>query len=1063
MKKHFKIMLALLLVMAMFVGVLRMPVSVSADEESGERPTFTINAISGAPQQDVIVNGEYRTIYCMQYNYLLPTPDDPSYGNDPTKYYEANAEEMYLTADQLAVVQRLMYAGYPYNATGALTPIFNAGGSFLYDNVAPGLTQNALWALMAKWGVPGNDHYDSTNLESAEVPGYQEAYTALMDFVENGTISQLPGEFVPELVGHMGFDGHDGEFMSGAVKITNPEGFVLAYTVDFPEGVYPVDEDGEELWANVLYDSSFNEIGYRFYGGETFYLRTEDPNALEGEEITFTATAKVPTDVKQYMTNDTGRGDKNDGQGYVQHPYQTMLSVGISTASYSGSATLKAPVEHIHGEKIWIDQDPASRPESITIRLHANGVEIKSQTVTVKDDGTWGYSFPDLPTYDSNGEIKYTVTEDQVPNYSTDYNGWNIINTYTPGKTSLSVEKEWEDADNNDGLRPSMIKVYLVANGVTQSDNYVVLNEANEWEATFHELPMLDEKGKAITYSVEEDPVAGYTSKLEGTAEHGFVLVNTHKVETVTVSGEKTWVGDTADARPESITIRLHANGVENDVVEVKPNADGKWTWSFTDLPKYIHGKMVEYTITEDAIDDYDTEIHGYNVTNTFDPGKTSLSVEKIWSDKEDQDRIRPFSVTINLLADGKKTGDSLELSEENLWEGTFHHLPELNPDGTRIEYTIEEEKVEGYEAYIFGDAATGYTVLNVHEIEKISISGEKTWVGDSEATRPEYITIRLHANGIEIDSMEVYPDSEGKWEWYFHELDEHEGGEDIIYTITEDALLDYDYDVSINGYNVTNTYDPGNTSLTVGKNWDDDHDNDGIRPEKVTVYLVIDGVQSETSVELSADNKWEATFHHLPERNSSGRRIIYTVVEAPVAGYESVVTGDYTKGYLVINSHQVETINVSGTKVWDDESDKDGIRPESITVYLMNGDKKVDFVVVTAETDWKWSFENVKKFENGGKEIKYTVTEAAVEGYTTKITGSLADGFVITNTHEIKEDPATKPDSNTGNANANNGKPDTGDRSQVGAYMVMLMASMMGIVVSTILNKKERKLRKSK
>lgn len=45
-----------------------------------------------------------------------------------------------------------------------------------------------------------------------------------------------------------------------------------------------------------------------------------------------------------------------------------------------------------------------------------------------------------------------------------------------------------------------------------------------------------------------------------------------------------------------------------------------------------------------------------------------------------------------------------------------------------------------------------------------------------------------------------------------------------------------------IDTYNLTNRYTPEQTDLTVVKAWDDADNQDGIRPEKVTVALVADG-----------------------------------------------------------------------------------------------------------------------------------------------------------------------------------------------------------------------------
>ena len=182
------------------------------------------------------------------------------------------------------------------------------------------------------------------------------------------------------------------------------------------------------------------------------------------------------------------------------------------------------------------------------------------------------------------------------------------------------------------------------------------------------------------------------------------------------------------------------------------------WKWEFKDLPKYKEGKEITYTITEDAVADYTTEItgdasEGFMVTNRYTPGKTSVSVTKAWDDRNDQDGIRPEEIVVKLLADGKDTGKTVKLNSGNNWSGSFTELDEYK-DGVKILYTIEEVSVEGYKTEITGDASEGFTVTNRHEPETVDISGSKTWDdgNDQDGKRPGSITIRLYADGTELE-----------------------------------------------------------------------------------------------------------------------------------------------------------------------------------------------------------------------------------------------------------------------------------------------------------------------
>ena len=105
--------------------------------------------------------------------------------------------------------------------------------------------------------------------------------------------------------------------------------------------------------------------------------------------------------------------------------------------------------------------------------------------------------------------------------------------------------------------------------------------------------------------------------------------------------------------------------------------------------------------------------------------------------------------------------------------------------------------------------------------------------------------------------------------------------------------------------------------------------------------------------------------------------------------GYEASVDG-----FNITNRHEPETIDISGTKTWDDNNNAAGKRPRSITVHLMDGSKEVESRTVTEAADWRWIFTGVQKYRDG-EEIQYTLLEDHVEGYTTTI-----DGMNVTNTY---------------------------------------------------------------
>ena len=211
-----------------------------------------------------------------------------------------------------------------------------------------------------------------------------------------------------------------------------------------------------------------------------------------------------------------------------------------------------------------------------------------------------------------------------------------------------------------------------------------------------------------------------YAEYIDGNGEKNKVDIKVPEIVTeqvlTEVSGTKTWIdNDNQDGiRPESITIRLWANGVEVDSIVVTEEMG--WSYTFENLNKFANGEEIVYTITEDEVPGYTTEINGFDVTNTHEPQQTQVSVEKVWDDDDDFEGARPENITIRLWADGVEI-DSVVVTEEMGWSYTFEKLP-VYADGQKIVYTVTEDAVEGYEMIeLSGDAENGFKIVNQYLI----------------------------------------------------------------------------------------------------------------------------------------------------------------------------------------------------------------------------------------------------------------------------------------------------------------------------------------------------------
>lgn len=668
--------------------------------------------------------------------------------------------------------------------------------------------------------------------------------------------------------------------------------------------------------------------------------------------------------------------------------------------------------------KIWDDNDDQDgiRPESIKVNLLADGIQAASAVVTAENN--WTYTFKSFPVNREGkvGEaVDYTVTEDDVEGYEATIDGLTITNTHEVEKTSVSVSKQWNDADNQDGIRPNDITVKLIANGI-DTEKTLTLNEGGNWTGSFTDLDKYS-SGAEVNYTVAEVEVSGYETTVTGSMATGYTITNSHTPEVVEVCGSKTWDdNDNQDgARPESITVNLLKNGTIIDSRTVT-EAD-KWSWSFSNLPKYEeYGTLVNYSITENEVEDYTTTYQGYDVINTHTPEKTSVTVSKAWDDNNNQDGIRPNDIVVALVADGEVTGQTLILSSGNNWTDSFTGLDKY-ADGIKISYTVQELEIEGYTTVITGNQENGYIITNTHTPEVVEISGRKIWDDNSnqDGTRPESIIINLLKNGEIMDSKvitanslnnkdvidEDYETNDEGWSWSFTNLPKYEnGGQEISYSITEEAVEGYS--TTYDGYDVINIHTPEKTSVTVSKAWEDNNDQDGIRPDEITVVLLADGERTKNTLTLNPENNWTGSFTEL-DKYANGAEIIYTIEETAIQGYNTVITGTHKEGFIITNSHTPAVVEVCGTKTWDDDNDRDGVRPESITINLLKNGEIIETKTVTAADAWSWKFTNLPKFENNGSEIVYTITEKAVEGYNT-----IYDGYNVTNSYKSAETSIT-------------------------------------------------------
>ena len=509
-------------------------------------------------------------------------------------------------------------------------------------------------------------------------------------------------------------------------------------------------------------------------------------------------------------------------------------------------------------------------------------------TVTVTDKG--------------KGALEATVSYDDEKAFE---------NTYTPAKTEVPVKKVWKDENNQDGKRPTSVTVKLLADG-QDTGKTLELTEANGWAGSFKDLDA-DKGGTPIQYTVVEVTVAGYTSEITGDAASGFTITNSYSPETVDVKATKNWddANNQDGKRPTKITINLLADGEKVASKEVQAAADGTWTATFEKLAKYKAGKEIKYTVTEEAVAEYEATITDFTITNKYAPKEIDYKVTKVWNDANNQDGKRPESVTVQLYkkvgnadpvaVEGKKlTLTAKEKTDDNTWVASFTNLPQYEA-GKEITYSIKEVDVPaGYEASV-----TGQVVTNTYNPETIVLSGTKVWKDNNNQDGKRTTSVKVQIlNGDKV-VQEIEVSEKTGWKFESKKLPKYENGKEIKYTVKETAMTEYKATITTDKdgkYTITNEHTPEKTAVKGHKIWKDEDNKDGIRPSSVTVKLLADGKETDQTATVSETSGWTYEFTGL-DRYQEGKEIAYTVEEVNVPdGYTASV-----EGYNITNTHTPE------------------------------------------------------------------------------------------------------------------------------------------------------------
>lgn len=655
--------------------------------------------------------------------------------------------------------------------------------------------------------------------------------------------------------------------------------------------------------------------------------------------------------------------------------------------------------------KAWNDgnNQDGLRPKTITAVV--NGSDGSARFVQLFEGQNWATSLNNLPKYKNGTEIQYTVKENAIPGYETEIkqtgDSYAIMNSHTPAVVTVSAVKVWDDANNQDGIRPSLIQVTLTGSDGSVRNAAITKNDG--WTYQFKNLPKY-KNGVKIDYTLQEANSNPYTYEIvKGSDGYSFTITNNYVPAAVNVPVTTVWDDDDNrdGIRAKEIAITLH--GSNGKVYQRIVTGKDDFATVFEDVPKFFdEGREVVYTVTQNEMNGYtaniaSTDKYTFQITNTHEPERLAKTVTKVWDDNNNQDGLRPNTLRIALTGtDGTYIEKSL--STANNWTETFDGLYKYFKEGTPIQYTIDEEMVGGYEKEI-SEKDNLITITNTHAPEKLDLIVNVVWndANNQDGYRPDAATIHMSGTDGTQDAKDFTKDS--SWSSIvFKDLDHYKDGNEIKYTVTEDEIPQYTTSIAVNGnvVTVTNTHIPEITLRNISVVWEDNNDQDGLRPDTVSVKLKGNDKFIDSS-ELNEDVEWKHSFTKLPVREN-GNEISYTAEENEIPGYTTSIEKTDT-GYVFTNTHIPETVTVTVDKVWKDAENQDGLRPDAIHIRLISNDIEKD-AYLDAESDWHLDFEGLPKYRDHGILNEYSVQEVDVDGYTSTVTTKDGYAFTIENDH---------------------------------------------------------------
>lgn len=734
-------------------------------------------------------------------------------------------------------------------------------------------------------------------------------------------------------------------------------------------------------------------------------------------------------------------------------------------------------------------------------------------------------------------------------NSQVDYEYYWVLDLYadyTRKTCDYTVTINWDDYSDNDGVRPSAVKVGLVDSRGNQVIRTQVLtsddadgSNMNRWTYTFTDLDVTtsDASTEKVTYSF---CILGYTDAVTG----------------------KEWT--VSDLEASSGEIQVMTPGVMG-------NTDAMSSYAYS-LSRYSN-KGTQDVDKEPTVDREDkngnkikakrySSYYGicdmnHNLILTGDDIKFTIQ----WDDDSNRDGLRPQAVTLELYdKNGTKINSANNLAGNSGSQSVSQGMCDVSNDGNTWTYTFKDYQkyttgtkngtvvggqLVGYKVgidsntvdsddytiqYLNGQTCDENGAIVIHKPSDDAVCGKIVWNDENnrDGQRPDFVDVVLWAyqwnartyqwervvmETATVDAVwtdeggkEVTADSKGarnvsdEWPVMFGIHYDKAGGQDIIYRMEIVSDLNASLRPGSNEYSWTEgiigpgtpeegrdadgnrVFRPGDNTVPISVrvyhntdmrsvdavvDWQDEANNDGIRPGSIVLDLYVRAQDDEKatrvagmtgfvgnpkdySVVLTGDMKaqtWTYTFENLPkyDPDDSGKELVYSVraraadgsmplyepwVQSP-NGYEEEFER-YKASYVGTNGSSVDAnasvqpyVRLTHAPIhqtasfyvqWHDGDNRDGVRPDGVQVglYKIVGDRdpvyyKTLELVPGEYGTWDATLSGMGYFEDG-MPVRYVLeisedvkAQLAAIGYTTTVQDNVVHLYYTPETGTIK------------------------------------------------------------